>query len=136
MRRKIYWVVILAVLGWFIWQEGKLPSFNFLKRYNFEDVQIEAAVQPDGSMLVEEQRTASFSGSFSRMYLDIPVKGFKELADVRVFEGGRPYTPTKISADRPDGHYAVSLQNNTYHIEWYFRTDYFCPPAGNLQLEH
>ncbi|MCL6638997.1 MAG: DUF2207 domain-containing protein, partial [Firmicutes bacterium] len=123
MRRKIYWAVVLAVLGWFIWQEGKPPSFSFLKRYNFEAIRIEAAVLPDGSMQVVERRTASFSGSFSRMYLDIPVRGFKELTDVRVFEDGRPYTPTKISDGRPDGHYAVSLQNNTYHIEWYFRTD-------------
>jgi len=123
LRKKIWLVIIAAILVLFIWQEGKMPSSSFLKRYSFDEVQIGAAVLPDGSMQVEERRTASFKGSFSRMYLDIPVKGFKELADVRVYEDGRPYTPTQVSAERPDGHYAVSLQNNTYHIEWYFRTD-------------
>lgn len=116
-KKTVGFLIILMALLIVIW------SIYSQKSYSFNEVRINAAVLTDGSMQINEQRTADFKGSYSRMFVDIPIIGFKELSDIQVSEGSKQYLSTKITADRPDGQYSVTKQNNSYHIEWYFKTD-------------
>lgn len=120
---KLYLLLVVVLVAGYLWNNGPISNWSIggQKSYSFDDVRIDALVQPDGSMIIQERRTADFSGSFTRMYLDIPTKGFKELSDIEVSEAGRPYSLTKNTQARTDGHYAFWLKDNNYHIEWYFQ---------------
>ncbi len=48
-------------------------------------------LQPDGSMIVQEDREFTFQGSYSEVYRTFPLDGQARFDDFSVYEDGRPY---------------------------------------------
>ncbi len=53
-------------------------------------------VQPDGSLVVDENITFAFSGSFTGAFRDIPLRDGESIDDVLVLEGGRPLPARRV----------------------------------------
>src|SRR5829696_592262 len=63
------------------------------KSFDLPSATVAAEVQPDGSVLVTENITYDFSGSFEGGYREIPLKDGMSVTDVSVSENGRQYAP-------------------------------------------
>ncbi len=63
------------------------------KQYEIKDADVAVQLQPDGSLLVQEELEFDFNGSFTGAYRDILLNGDARITDVRVLEDGEPYKP-------------------------------------------
>lgn len=100
------------------------------KSYSIRNLDIQASIKEDGSMDVSQSFTMYFSGGeFTKVYMDIPLAanlktGKKSnINNVTVSEGDKVYTLTEDTVGKPDGHYYVSNDGNTMHVEWYHRSE-------------
>lgn len=122
MFRKItvtlFVLFILSLFGLAIYekQSGILSSDG--RSSILHNLEYEVTILPDGSSMVEESRTYEFvKGYFSRGFLDI--EGIVD--EVMVYEDNEPYTRLdSVRSDRPEGFFAVEIENNKTHIEWYY----------------
>lgn len=107
------------------------------KEFSVVRVDIHAAVQSDGSLLVREDRTFRFDGEFSRVRQWIPLDKGISIEDIRVFEGNEEYRDVSStggaastatggagSADeRIPGTYRVTRTADQVEVAWYFRAE-------------
>ena len=80
------------------------------KSYSLPQAVVDVQIASDGSLLVREDITFSFSGSFSGAYRDIPVRAGERVDLVSVSEGGRRYQPggnTDLGSFDQPGKYGV-----------------------------
>ena len=63
------------------------------KSFWFPDVDVSIELASDGTVVVTENLTFSFSGSFEGAYRDIPVRGGETVTQVTVSEQGAAYLP-------------------------------------------
>ncbi|MFN2372554.1 MAG: DUF2207 domain-containing protein [Cyclonatronaceae bacterium] len=77
-----------------------LPLFLFLlygsnvyasKDWSIPQVEVDAEIRPDGTILYTEFRTYRFQGSFSEVDYNLPKIGFTEITDLRIYEDDTPY---------------------------------------------
>jgi uncharacterized membrane protein YgcG len=61
------------------------------KSYSFPEVRIDATVNQDGSLSIEEHRTFDFDGDFSFAFFTIEHKHFSDVVDFQLSEGGDVY---------------------------------------------
>ncbi len=109
----------------FLWAffPGKVLAAE--KSYYFPKVTIEVKINPDRSADFLEKRTAAFTGSFTRIYWDIPLKNGQAMENILAGEevaGQRVIYGQLPTADpgRPPKKYAVSRNSDgSYHIELY-----------------
>lgn len=87
------------------------------KSYDFPLVAIDARVAPDGSMLVTERRTYSFSGDFSWATYTLERRGWTAITEVGVADARGPYAP---GTDVPRT-FRVSRGAGEVEIRWFFR---------------
>ncbi|MGH2404209.1 MAG: DUF2207 domain-containing protein [bacterium] len=87
------------------------------KSYVFPLVQIDAKVNPDGSMWITERRTYDFSGSFSWASYILERRGWSEIADVSVADEAGTYAPGRSEAPRT---YQVSMASHQMELKWYY----------------
>src|SRR5438270_13870678 len=116
--RKIFKIIILSFIFLLIpWQE------SLAKSYYVPQVQIAVQLNNDASANFTEKRTFDFSGSFSRIYWDIPVKGNQMIDNVSISEGTTLYQkiPT-VDESHPIYKYSVERQGDSYHIEAYHQS--------------
>jgi uncharacterized membrane protein len=90
------------------------------KSYRITRVEIEARLQSDGSMVVTEDRTYSFDGSFSYAYRDMPRGQAVTFDGFEVYEGERPY---HLSDSETPGTYWISSSGAGTRITWYYRAE-------------
>ncbi|NIO28032.1 MAG: DUF2207 domain-containing protein [Candidatus Latescibacteria bacterium] len=109
MRKLIF---TLLPLVWVI-----CLSHAVAKSYSVPDIRVKAEARPDGEMLVEEQITYHFSGSFSFAYRDIPLKRGESVSDVVISEAGRPFIDT---TGKQPGTFSVTKSGNNVRVTWYF----------------
>ncbi len=89
--------------------------------YSFPRVEIDAEVLSDGSLVVMEERTIHFSGSFQGMYHWIPITGQTEIVDISVSEGDTPYKFNPELQEGPAGtFYVIQRPDDTVYIDWSF----------------
>jgi uncharacterized membrane protein len=88
------------------------------KSYEVQNMAVQALVQPDGRVLVEEATTYDFDGSFKFAYRDIPLGQGVAVDDIRVEEGGRPYT--RSDSEEP-GTFKVARNSAGIRVTWYYR---------------
>ncbi|MGE5674388.1 MAG: DUF2207 family protein [Mycobacterium leprae] len=103
-------VLLLLLLGW--------PGRVSAKSYTIPAVAIAVTVQPDGSLLVVEDRTFEYTGAFSWVEQSIRLTNIEEIAVAEVRDGARlPY-----SNDAPGyaGSYAVRQEAGKSIVRWYF----------------
>jgi uncharacterized membrane protein len=90
------------------------------KEYKLPEVYIEAHITSDGSIIVSEQRTYLFSGSFSWASMWFPNRGEQVIEIVSVAEGGQRYS---ANASETPGTYQVSSTAEKTSIKWFFSAE-------------
>ncbi|OEF96603.1 DUF2207 domain-containing protein [Desulfuribacillus alkaliarsenatis] len=90
------------------------------RSYSFPELNIEAEILEDGSMLVTEERTANFNGSFYGLYQWIYTQPGEEIVDIIVLENGQPYEFNPGTEFGPPGTYLVDSQPESVYIDWSF----------------
>lgn len=94
------------------------------KSFDLPSAHVVADVRPDGSVLVTEQITYDFTGSFEGGYRKIPLKDGVSVSEVSVSEGGKEYGPGASaglgSSDTP-GTYGTAKVGDEYWIVWHYR---------------
>ncbi|MFH1754315.1 MAG: DUF2207 domain-containing protein [Candidatus Latescibacterota bacterium] len=118
-------IFMLIPLAWVI-----CPGHAAAKSYSVPDILVQVKARPDGAMLVEEQITYHFNGSFSFAYRDIPLKRGESVSDVAVSEAGRFFTDT---TDKQAGTFSITKSGDTVRITWYFRAE---DEARTFKLEY
>lgn len=104
-----------------------VPSVALAKSYRIDSVNMNAVIQPDGSMIVEETRTFDFNGSFKGVYWDDKLRPDQSL---ELIEAGEvkpdgtfvPYKPTEFTKDYPAETYFFDAdKGREWRLEVYFR---------------
>ena len=83
-----------------------------------------ADVQPDGSVVITENITYDFSGSFEGGYREILLKDGMSVSDVSVSENGSQYAPgasAELGSSGAPGTYGTANLGNAYRIVWHYR---------------
>jgi hypothetical protein len=94
------------------------------KAFDLPRASVVAEVQPDGSVLVTENITYDFAGSFEGGYREIPLKDEMRVEDVSVSEGGMEYAPgasTRLGSSGAQGTYGSADLGYAYLIVWHYR---------------
>lgn len=87
------------------------------KSYYFPSVDIEATIRSNGDLHIRENRTASFSGSFSELWYQISLAGTDGLVDLSVYDSGRELTE---SSSQSAGTYRIERSGNTLTVYVYY----------------
>jgi hypothetical protein len=98
------------------------PAEAQAKSFELPRATATANVQPDGSVLVTENITYDFSGSFEGGYREIPLESGMSVTDVSVSENGKEYAPGASaelgSSGAPDTFGTADL-GDAYRIVWH-----------------
>ena len=116
--RRAVTVVALAALALLV------PGAAQAKSYSLPKAVVHVEIASDGSLLVREDITFSYSGSFSGAYRDIPVRGGERVDLVRVSEGGEAYRPggnTVLGSFDLPGEYGVDENTQRVRVVWHYR---------------
>ena len=117
-------VVVFAVL---IAGPLAAPAEAQDKSFELPRAKVVADVQPDGSVLVTEEITYLFSGSFEGGYREIPLKEGMSVSDVSVSEYGKAYAPgasAELGSSGAPGTYGTANLGDAYRIVWHYRASY------------
>src|SRR5215203_2044565 len=112
-------VLIFAVI-----LAGPLAAPAQGKSFELPRAAVVADVQPDGSVLVTEEITYDFSGSFEGGYREIPLKDGMSVSDVSVSENGKLYAPgasAELGSSGAPGTYGTANLGDAYRIVWHYR---------------
>ena len=103
MRRKI--ILAFSILLVIAMVAIVLYAETHKKRYSIDNVAIDAKILDSGSMQIVEDRTVTFhNGPFTKLTMDIPKKGFKEITGVEILEYGNIYhKAVEAMEDKPEG---------------------------------
>jgi uncharacterized membrane protein len=83
-----------------------------------------ADVQSDGSVVVTENITYDFTGSFEGGYREIPLKDGMSVDHVSVSEDGKEYAPgasAELGSSGVPGTYGTAHLGDAYRIVWHYR---------------
>lgn len=99
-----------------------VPDVAEARSYEFESLVIQAEILPDGSMAVQEQRTARFSGTFGGMFQWIDKQPGVKITDVQISENGQPYKFRPGATEYgPAGTYYITDKPNQLYVDWSFQ---------------
>jgi uncharacterized membrane protein len=118
---------ILVVFAVLLTGPFAAPAEAQEKSFDLPRAEVVADVQPDGSVLVTEDITYLFSGSFEGGYRQIPLKDGMSVSDVSVSEGGKEYAPgasAELGSSGAPGTYGTANLGDAYRIVWHYRASY------------
>ncbi|HNW59802.1 MAG TPA: DUF2207 domain-containing protein, partial [bacterium] len=87
------------------------------KSYRMGPVHIEARLDPAGSLVVDEQRTYHFTGTYHYAYRSLPLREGVHYSDLAVLEGGQAYSQ---SPGEEPGRFTVNEADGALEVRWYF----------------
>ncbi|MFO7941657.1 MAG: DUF2207 domain-containing protein [Bacillota bacterium] len=96
------------------------PGRVAARSHSFPAVDIEARLTEDGSLVVTENRTVSFDGSFSGMYMWIREPDPTRVEAVQVREGDREYRENPGDSPGPAGTFFTRREGDSLYIDWSF----------------
>ena len=112
-------VFAVLVVGVFL-----APAEAQAKSFTLPKAGVVADVQPDGSVVITENITYDFSGSFEGGYREIPLKDGMSVSDVTVSENGTQYAPgasAELGSSGAPGTYGTADLGYAYRIVWHYR---------------
>jgi hypothetical protein len=121
MRRALAGWTAAAVSGLVLLVLGTPPASA--KSYDLSSAKVVMTVRPDGSLVVTEDITFRFSGSFSGAERSIPVRSFERLDSVTVSENGQAYRPgasTATGSSGDAGTFGAVLEGDREHVVWHY----------------
>ena len=93
---------------------------SFSVSFSIYDLNIEAKLQKDGSMLVSEDITYDID-EINGIYFDIDAKGYGDITSLQVFEDNGISDNSEISFNEVDpSNYEVTENDGVYRIKLYF----------------
>jgi hypothetical protein len=93
------------------------------KSFSLPQASVAIAVEPDGSLSVEEHITFAFDGSFSGAYRDIPLRQGEVIQDVFVAEGANRYSPgasAELGSFGVPGTFGTTRIDGGLRIVWHY----------------
>ena len=93
------------------------------KSFSLPQASVAVAVEPDGSLSVEEHITFAFDGSFSGAYRDIPLRPGESIQDVFVAEEGARYSPggsAELGSSGSPGTFGTARIDGGLRIVWHY----------------
>lgn len=90
------------------------------KSYEIPEIRIEVSINEDGTVLITEQLTYNFDGSFSWAQYRLPKQGFTRIKDIRISENGASYLNKN---NEEQGTFSVSESNEYIQIKWNFNAE-------------
>ncbi len=90
------------------------------KSYSIGPVQIEAWLQQDGALLVEERRSYDFDGSFHYAFRSLPLREGVRYSDFAIEEADQAYVERE---DDDPGVFTVKQEEGLIEVRWYFSAD-------------
>jgi uncharacterized membrane protein len=85
---------------------------------------VRVAVQPDGSLAVDEAISFVFDGDFTGAYRDIPLRDGERISDVSVSENGVRYAPgasAELGSSGAPNTFGTTTIDGGYRIVWHFQ---------------
>ena len=100
-----------------------ISILSFAASFNISDLDVEAKLQKDGSMLVSEAVTYDID-EINGVYFDIDAKGYGGITSLQVFEDEGHYEDNVISYREVDPvNYEVTENDGVYRIKLYSRNN-------------
>src|SRR5690349_11752312 len=93
------------------------------KTFSLPEAAVTVQVARDGSLLVTEHITYSFSGQFSGGYRDIPLRSGETIDRVRVTENGQAYRSggcATLGCIDSSGTYGTAKVGKSLRIVWHY----------------
>ncbi|OEH86089.1 hypothetical protein BHU72_14270 [Desulfuribacillus stibiiarsenatis] len=112
---RIFICIFVAILT-----IGTMQDVVEARSYHFPKLEILAEVQKDGSMVVTEQRTTNFNGTFSGLYQWINKQSGEQIVDILVSEEGQEYSFHPGDEFGPSGTYIIQDRGDSTYIDWSF----------------
>jgi hypothetical protein len=96
------------------------------KSFTISQAAVGVTLARTGEVLVREDLTFSFDGSFTGAYRDIPLADYVTARDVEVSEGGARYAPggdTALGGSDAPGRFGFVRMPQRLRIVWHYRQD-------------
>ena len=106
---KRFWITAILVL--------LLPSGVFADEYSIDRVEIQARVNPEGSIHLLETRTYTFTGDFHWANYTLQKAGFTELTDISIRDSLGKYTHESSEESRT---FRLTTNEEELNLQWYF----------------
>src|SRR5207302_2637125 len=93
------------------------------KSYSLTQANVAVRIAKDGSLLVREDISFFFYGSFSGAYRDVPLRKGESIDHVGVSENGQRFTPggnTKLGSFDTPGKFGVERHPDKVRIVWHY----------------
>jgi uncharacterized membrane protein len=98
---------------------GAVPHV-FAKSYSLDRVDVAARLETDGSLLIEETRTYTFSGSYAWADFRLPLDRVGTVSDFSLSEGSRVYS---AGFDETPGSYVLEVDSGQMYVKWFYRAN-------------
>ena len=105
----LFLFIFFATSGYSVQHSGK--------RYYIDEISIQAAILPDGSLKIEESRTYRFQGRFTWAYYKLPLQNIGQVSDFSLAEEGILYLE---SDSHEPGTFQLKQTENELLIKWYY----------------
>jgi hypothetical protein len=94
------------------------------KSFILSAAHVRVTVAPDGALVVEEEISFVYDGSFSGGFREIPLREGEEITEVFVAEGGTRYSPgapTEIGSSGEPATFGVARVEDGVRVVWHYR---------------
>jgi len=88
------------------------------KRYSIEEINIAAEILPDGSLLIKEDRTYHFQGTFHWADYRLPLDNLGAITDFELSENGLNY---QAQQNEEPGNYQSFQNNEEFYVKWFYQ---------------
>ena len=114
-KRMIYFLWLFATV--FFMLNSELPASSS-KRYSIDNIKIDATIAVDGSLLISEDRSYTFRGSFSWADYRLPLKKLGKVTDFSLSEDNLNYEP--MPGKNP-GTYQIRQTSDEFYVKWHYQ---------------
>lgn len=90
---------------------------SFAKSYSINAIVINAEIQKDGSLLIQEHRTYNFKGRFRWADYSLPLTQLGRVTDFTLIENGASY---QRDNSKTPGTYQLAQDENSLHVKWFY----------------
>ena len=106
----------LAVLG-LVWVVSQTVG---ARSYSLDRVAVEARVDRDGSLWIDETRTYTFDGRYSWADFRLPLDRVGSVSEFSLSEGDRAFAP---GTDEAPGTYQLETSDDELYVRWHYSAE-------------
>ena len=88
------------------------------KNYTIDTVRVIAEILQNGQVRITEYRTYSFDGSYSQANYELSRRGYDQISEISVSEGGQVYI---LSESELPGTFSIEERNQSINVIWNYK---------------